>query len=64
MNAKKLEKAIDERIAALENLKQTYYVRDAIKTLTMAKFAISGGGSVARDDAQAVLESTAWLVED
>lgn len=64
MNAKKLEKAIDERIAALENLKQTYYVRDAIKTITMAKFALYNGGSVARDDAQAVLESTAWLIED
>ena len=64
MNTKKLEKAIDERIAALENLKQTYSVRDAIKALTLAKFALSGGGSVARDDAEAVLESTAWLIED
>ena len=64
MNVKKLEKAIDERIAALEAVAQTYYVRDAIKTLTMAKFALFNGGSVARDDAEAVLESTAWLIED
>lgn len=62
MKTTKLEKTIDERINALEKLKQTYYVRDVIKTLTMAKFAIGGGGSVARNDAEAVLESTAWLI--
>lgn len=64
MNAKKLEQAIDERIAALEAVAQTYSVRDAIKTLTMAKFSLFDGGSVARDDAQAVLDNTADLIAE
>lgn len=66
MNTKNaIAKAIDERTAALEALKQrSLQVRDAIHSLFVAKIRLFEGGTVAMDEARAVLESTAWLIED